>query len=368
MKKATLMLLFLINVLLVSCSEDAPTGPDDPVPPAGIVGDTTKPPEITIVGLQPGDSYVSGTANNLDTSKTNVVLWAKTDHWYVQPYVTQPFTPIQGTGHWGNTTHPWNRLVALLVDATYDPGSIRLEHPSGDPGILAWDEYPEPKPDRIIDWKGHTWKVKNASLAGPGPNYFSDDQENVWLENGQLRLAITQRNGNWYCGEVYLEHSLGYGSYTFQLDSRVDSLDYNAIFAGFIYENTDQEADIEWSLRLSSPHNAQYVIQPWHHPGNIYYWDMPAVQQTTHQFIWTEDYVEFISWTGWESEPTDDNVIAHWIYEGPDVPLPGNERMRFNLWLFNGGAPQSGQGDQVTINSFYHQAVAPAGILKSTVH
>jgi len=45
-------------------------------------------------------------------------------------------------------------------------------------------------------------------------------------------------------------------------------------------------------------------------------------------------------------------LINQWDYQGLDVPPPGAERMRFNLWLFGGGAPDGGQGDEVVVESF----------------
>jgi hypothetical protein len=49
------------------------------------------------------------------------------------------------------------------------------------------------------------------------------------------------------------------------------------------------------------------------------------------------------------------DVIHEWDYRGPDIPPPGGERMRFNLWLFRGSAPDSGQGDAVVVDSFSFQ-------------
>nr|NIT55330.1 hypothetical protein [Fodinibius sp.]NIY23914.1 hypothetical protein [Fodinibius sp.] len=97
---------------------------------------------IKIVNLQPGDNTVSGTANITDTTMFRVVLWAKTDRWYVQPSIANPYTTIQSDGTWSNSTYPWDQMVALLVDLSYVPGSIRDYHPSMDPGVICWDEYP----------------------------------------------------------------------------------------------------------------------------------------------------------------------------------------------------------------------------------
>ena len=83
---------------------------------------------------------------------------------------------------------------------------------------------------RTIDFAGYKWTVKNVHGGGPGPNYFSDSVEEVWVdENGYLHMEINYRDGKWYCSEVILDASPGYGTYAFVVDGRVDLLDKNII-------------------------------------------------------------------------------------------------------------------------------------------
>ena len=79
-------------------------------------------------------------------------------------------------------------MVALLADSTYVPGATRTYHPSQDPGVIGWDEFPLPQPDKIITFSGYTWSVKTAEefKAGPGPNYFSDHEDNVFVETDPI--------------------------------------------------------------------------------------------------------------------------------------------------------------------------------------
>jgi hypothetical protein len=243
-------------------------------------------------------------------------------------------------------------MAALLVDDSYVPGSIMDVHPAIGAGVVDFDEYPA-KSLRLIDWSGYRWRVKTGDLVGPGPNYFSDDSANVWLdEQQQLHLKTEYRDSKWYCSEVVLNEPLGYGVYSFKLNSRVDNLDYNIIFAGFLYEMIDQEFDIEFSQRLANPYNAQYVTQPWYTTGNITFFDMPAVVQTSHSMEWRSDRIKFISWVGHDASPSPTTLIYEWEYTGPDIPSPTDERMIFNLYLFGGEAPIDGQPDEVIIKSF----------------
>ncbi len=309
---------------------------------------------INIVNLQPGDNTVNGTANITDTTLYRVVLWAKTDRWYVQPSIANPYTVVQSDGSWSNSTYPWDRMVALLVDLSYVPGSIRDYHPTMDPGVVCWDEYPD-KSIKYFNWSNHRWRIKKGDLLGPGPNYFSDDTANVWIDQqNRLHLKIDYRDNRWYCSEVVLDHSLGYGLYKFKLDSRVDSLDYNTIFAGFIYETINEEFDIEFSQRLADPYNAQYVAQPWYTAGNIEFFNMPGSSQTSHSFEWRPDRIVFNSWNGHSDTPTPSTLIHTWTYTGEDIPIPGSERMIFNLYLFGGEAPVQAIEDEAIITSFQY--------------
>ena len=70
---------------------------------------------------------------------------------------------------------------------------------------------------KTIFFSGYNWTVKNSpGKVGPGPNYFSDSANNVWVDTqGRLHLKITKRNGRWYCAEVISEVSFGYGEHLF---------------------------------------------------------------------------------------------------------------------------------------------------------
>ncbi|MGB5524379.1 MAG: hypothetical protein WBM96_17560, partial [Polyangiales bacterium] len=168
-----------------------------------------------------------------------------------------------------------------------------------------------------------------------------------------LHLTTVQRAEKWYCTEVVLQQSLGYGTYEFRLGSRVDNLDYRAVLGAFVYESEDRQIDIEFSRILADPNNAQYVVQPWYQQGNLSRFTVPAEAPSSHRFVWSESSISFASWVGDGSyPPSAGDLIYQWDYQGPDIPPPGAERMRFNLWLFGGGAPDGGQGDEVVVESF----------------
>lgn len=66
-----------------------------------------------------------------------LVLYARSGAWYVQPYADQPFTSVQTDFTWRNSTHLGTEYAALLVEPGYSPPVMvdRLPPPGG--GVVA---------------------------------------------------------------------------------------------------------------------------------------------------------------------------------------------------------------------------------------
>lgn len=45
-------------------------------------------------------------------------------------------------------------------------------------------------------------------------------------------------------------------------------------------------------------------------------------------------------------------IVATYLYRGTDVPKPGDERVRLNLWLYGGAPPMNGQPVEIVVESF----------------
>ena len=57
---------------------------------------------------------------------------------------------------------------------------------------------------RTVSFAGCEWTVKTGDNIGPGPNDWSDDTGNVWIDGiGRLHLKIRKEGNNWYCSEIY---------------------------------------------------------------------------------------------------------------------------------------------------------------------
>jgi hypothetical protein len=347
--------LFLALALFTwSCP---PNDRDSSSCPGGIVGNPDLPPTVTLNIPAAGASQLSGHANNINASKIKVVIYVQTNMWWIQPWATAPYTDICSDGSWTNYTHPWDRIVVLLVNPSSFPASPTLiTHPSLEPGVLVWTEYPSSGPPTLA-FSGYTWGIKTSSDPfDPGPNYWSNDSSIVHVEADGLHLRIANISGRWQCGEVYLLQSLGYGTYTVQISSRLDQLDRNTVAAPlFTYAEPGQELDCEYSGAdglIPAPNNGQFVVQPWDVLGNIYRYVQPTVAQFTSQIEWRADHVKFRTWKGWSSIPEVGDIIQEWDYTGAYIPPPGQERVHINLWLLNGQAPENGVGDEMIIKSF----------------
>jgi hypothetical protein len=203
---------------------------------------------------------------------------------------------------------------------------------------------------RTLSFSGYTWTVKSSSgRVGPGPNYFS--KKNAWVDSlGRLHLAITKVRRHWVVGEVVNTLSLGYGTYTWALDTRVDNLDPNMVLGLFTYDSlssafNNREIDIEASRwgNASDPTNAQFVVQPYATVGNLTRITQSPSVPATFSFTWTATGLTF-SAPG--ASPTS------WTYSGSDRPPAGGEHPDMNFWLNGGHAPEYRQGATVIVQSF----------------
>jgi len=213
-----------------------------------------------------------------------------------------------------------------------------------------------------IEFSGYTWWVKTSSgRVGPGPNYFSDSPNNVWVDGeGRLHLRITKVKNRWYCAEVVSTDVLGYGTYRWELASPVDHFDRNVVLGLFTWSDTSEfangEIDIEfarWGSRDPYP-NAQFVVQPYDAADHMVRFNMPAgVPDSTHSFLWAPERVFFQSLAGpWMSEPPAGAVVLEWSFLSPWPTPTGTENARMNLWLYQGAAPSDRLPVEVVFKSF----------------
>lgn len=216
---------------------------------------------------------------------------------------------------------------------------------------------PAPSGPTTIEWSGFTWHVKEHNRKiGPGPNFFSASNVSVDVANDDLRMSIRRSGKKWTVAEVIADASLGYGTYTWTIRSAPD-VDPNVVIGMFTWNDdpayAHREIDIEFARwgNAADPTNAQYVVQPWDAPNHDHRWAQPAgLTNTVHSFTWAPGQVDFIS------RRADGTILASYTYTGSDVPIPGGEQPRINLWLFRGAAPTDGRPVEIVFDAFSYVA------------
>ncbi len=214
---------------------------------------------------------------------------------------------------------------------------------------------------RIISFSGFKWRVKNSDTrVAPRNNLFSDSQENVRVDDaGRLHLKLCKLEDKWLASELISLKSFGYGTYIFQINSRVDRLDRNTVLGLFTYDSEaaapNREIDIEFSRwGKDGAINAQYVVQPYHEDGSVRRFAFELNGSfSTHAFTWNRDHVFFQSLNGhYLQPPTEKHVISLWNYTGKNVPRRGKEKVRMNLYLVDESGPSDGKEIEIVIEKF----------------
>jgi hypothetical protein len=169
--------------------------------------------------------------------------------------------------------------------------------------------------------------------------------------SGFLHLRISQQSEKWTCAEVIAPASLGYGTYSFVVNSSLAGFDPNVVLGLFTWSDQEayahREIDIEvaqWA-NAADPTNAQFVVQPYALTGHIVRFTEPGSVQTRQSFTWRAGVITWVA-TRLDTGAT----IASYSYAGSDVPIPGDERVHLNLWLFTGAAPTAPA--EVIVQSF----------------
>jgi len=206
---------------------------------------------------------------------------------------------------------------------------------------------------KTIQFSGLTWNVRSGG-GGPGPNLWSDSQSNVWVDSeGLLHLKIRKVGNTWYCSEVYLQKSFGYGEYRFYVASDVEKYDPLVVVGLFTYETDTREIDIEFSRWGDTANPAGwYTIQPVV-PGNQHSFSLDLQgDSSTHKFNWSAGSIFFESYFGYHSTlPSAEKLISSWTYTGNYIPPTGNERLHINFWLMGGKPPSNGEEAELVIKA-----------------
>jgi hypothetical protein len=300
--------------------------------------------------------YIAGRATNVKPGQ-QVILYAHSGIWWVQPFANQAFTRIQPDSTWKNSTHLGTEYAALLVDPSYHPAAKIAALPPEGGGVLATVTIKGTPAaaivSKIIHFSGYDWMVRSAgSDRGGQPNNY--DPANAWTdEKGYLHLRMQERNGVWACAEVSLTRSLGYGSYIFVVQDS-GHLGPSAVLGMYTADdyrtdNTRSELDIELSRwGNANSKNAQFVIQPFYVPENVTRFETPSGVMT-HMFRWEPGRVSFETVRGSTVggiTPASEHVFTS------GIPTPANETAHVDLYDYHHSKRSQQQPAEVVIEKF----------------
>ena len=287
-----------------------------------------------------------------------IVLYARSGMWWVQPLVNEPFTLMSQDGKWINSTHLGTEYAALLVEPGYHAEAMVSALPSVGGSVAAISVAKGGSTtnpiSKTLSFSGYEWRIRDApSDRGGGNNYAAS---NAWTDaSGALHLHIAKAGSDWTCAEVTLTRSFGYGTYSFVVRD-TSQLEAAAVFTLFTwdYAGTDQnhrEMDVEitrWGDQTTSK-NAQYVVQPFYVPENASRFAVPSGVMT-HSFRWEPGRVSFRSVRGPDADSKTGLVAEHAFTSG--VPVPGVESARMNLYIFRFAKEPLQRDAEVVIEKF----------------
>lgn len=352
-------------------------------------------PAIQIVSMPPFGSSGSlqGTVSNVSPAQyeVGVLLFVPGLGWWSKPTCAGLLTPINSDSTWsanvdtGGVDSTATKYVAYLVpqgaNATCQKGIDGLPSDLESQAVArAYVTRTNPS-ERTVAFSGLTWSVTaNPAELNPGPCYFSDSSNNVFVDaHGWLHLKLTDNGGTWNCVQVVSQQAFAYGKYTFHLSSDVSDLDPNVVVGLFTWSDdplysgaispwvnspsgsvpSHGELDVEFSKfgNASDVNNAQFVVQPYTNPNALLRFQMPSgLNGSTHIIQWDPTGIAFqslqsngaviqsYSCPGAVPPPAD---IGGW--PGPD---PSPQGVRLNVWLYNGQPPTNGQPVEVVVKSF----------------
>jgi hypothetical protein len=348
--RASLPWLAIICMLIAGCR--SPLGATDPVIEFSVV------PEASEGGAEQM-AAIEGRVKGARAGQ-QIVLFARSGVWWVQPFGNKPITGIGADGAWKNSTHLGTEYAALLVDPGYRPPPRMDDVPRPGGQVVAVavvkGQGQVRSTARTLRFSGYDWEIRQiASDRGGSPQRYHPD--NAWVDaQGLLHLRIARREGHWTCAEVKLTRSLGYGTYalTVRDSSRLEPA---AVLSMFTWDDvagaeSHREVDIELT-RWGNPdsQNAQYVVQPYYVPANVARFAAPA-GLLTHAFRWEPGRLASRTVRGGDPSARTRPVAEHVFTSG--VPSPGGETIRINLYIFGSSATPLQNETEVVIEKFQY--------------
>lgn len=289
-----------------------------------------------------------------------IVVYARSGPWWVQPWPDQSLIPIQPDSTWTTSTHLGVEYAALLVDAGYHPAPTTDLAPSPGGAVLAVQIEKGVGPLQLaptvpLHFSGYDWQVRTIAADIGGVNNLFD-ADNAWTDaTGALHLRLKKKGDRWSCAHLTLARSLGYGTYvlvvrdpTHLAPAAVLSM---ATFDEWAADQHYRELDIEMSRwgEASRQSNAQYVVQPFFVPGDVAPFTEPS-GTLTQSLQWAAGRASFKTTRGSSVNAGSPVVSQHIFTSG--IPSPGQERVLLMFYVVPSDKSPLEKESEVVIEKF----------------
>jgi hypothetical protein len=282
---------------------------------------------------------ISGRVRNA-RPKQQIVIYAHSGQWWVQPWSDHPFIPIKADSTWSTETHLGFEYAALLVEPDYHPlpttdvaptqgGSVALVT------IVKGVGTPQLAPTASLKFSGYDWGVRMVASDKGGTNNLYDP-ENAWTDaSGALHMQIRKKSESWSCAEIFLNRSLGYGTYSATVRD-TSHLEPAAAFSMFTFDESaseqhfyEMDVEIHGRSDAGNKNNGQYAIQPFYSPGNLFLFAAPS-GTLTYVLRWEPGHATFKTFRG-RSSGAGAQLVSEHGFTG--IPGPGQTKLRLIFFV-----------------------------------
>jgi len=282
---------------------------------------------------------ISGRVRNA-RPRQQIVIYAHSGQWWVQPWSDHPLIPIKADSTWSTETHLGFEYAALLVEPVYHPLPMTDVTPTQGGSVVLVTIVkgigtPQLDPTGSLKFSGYDWAVRMVASDKGGANNLYDP-ENAWTDaSGALHMQIKKKSGSWSCAEIFLNRSLGYGTYSVTVRD-TSHLEPAAAFSMFTFDDSASEQhfhelDVEVHGRgnTTNKNNAQYAIQPFYSPGNLFPFAVPS-GTLTHVLRWEPGHATFKTFRG-RSSGAGAQLVSEHDFTG--IPGPGQAKPRLIFFV-----------------------------------
>jgi signal transduction histidine kinase len=150
--------------------------------------------------------------------RQQIVVYAHSGAWWVQPTLATPFIPIRPDSTWSTETPLGYEYAGLLTDPGCRPPATEDTPPSKGGPVTVTAIVKGIRPTILaatkpVKFSGHDWDVRTIASDRGGSSY-PNSTDNAWTDSaGALHLRISKTSDDSSRAEVVLNRSLGYGSY-----------------------------------------------------------------------------------------------------------------------------------------------------------